>query len=72
MRDADRGVAIGVEEHFVVVDHLLEDEGELVAIDAVDHGMDALMEGVHGVERLEKVADEEDGGVAAGIHWETL
>ena len=65
-------VAVGVEEKGVVVNDLLEDEHELVEVHAIDGGVDALLEGAHGVEGVERVAEQEDGGVTAEAHGHEL
>lgn len=72
LAQAGGDVAIHVEEHFVVVDDLLEDEGEFIAIDAVDHGVDALLKRSHRVEGFEEIADEEGCGMTAGVHGHAL
>jgi hypothetical protein len=71
-QDTDLGIAVTLLEDGVVghgfFDELLEQEH----FRAVDDGMDAVLKGFHGGKRLEFVADEHDGGVAALGHGHFL
>ena len=56
----------------VVGDGLFDELLEQEQLGAVDDGMDALLEGLHGREGLERVAEQDDGGVAALVHGHGL
>ena len=60
-------VAKDVQEKGGVVDDLHENVLELAEVVLVDDGVDAFLEGLHGLQGFVVIADEDDGGVTAQV-----
>jgi hypothetical protein len=70
--DADLGVAVDAEEEGVLGNELLEDLFDAAEVEGIDDGVGALLEGLHGVQALEGIANEDDEAVAALDHGHVL
>lgn len=65
-------VAVAVEEKVVLGDGFFDELLEHGDFRAVDDDVDALLESLHRIECLERVAKQNDGGVTALVHGHHL
>ncbi|MBM3822884.1 MAG: hypothetical protein FJ404_08375 [Verrucomicrobia bacterium] len=65
-------IVIRAQKNGVVGDGFLHDAAQIEQIGGVDHGVNALLEALHGVHGLKVASDEEDGRVPSQIHGHGL
>jgi len=69
---ATLSLAVGVQEHVVVCNRLLDELNQEKHLGRVDHRVDALLVGLHRIEGGHIESKQDDGGMASHAHGHAL